>query len=315
MTTAEAEIIQTHHDVASEAPTLALGESVGDYRVVRKIGGNALTKVYLAQNMDIGGAAVALKFFGVRGGEHRRSDRANVDRELLIHGVLSGEPGIMPVSDIGVYEDADGPHRYLATPYASGGSLGYHIARAPYKRLQVPEVLAVASDILPAIRTMRKAKVLHMDIKPDNILWTPDGWRLNDFGEAFFLEDVGLLKKTADREWLDPKNKILNKHGTVGLQAPEVVQGEGPIDTRADLYQLNATLYYALTGRLPFDFRPNDFSDYMSAVRSEKPTPPDSIIPSISHGLGRVLVKNAQPDPEDRDKSEDEYLDHLLVAA
>ena len=224
----------------TQVPMGPVPESIGDYRVVRMLGAGGMGQVYLAEQQKLN-RTVALKLLRP---EFARTQaiRTRFQREARVLSSLD-HPGICPVFDAG---EIDGVP-FLAMRYVSGETLAAKLQRRR-GRVDAPDsasVLATLQFIEKAAHALHAAHqqgLVHRDIKPGNIMITDEGDPvLLDFGLA--LPDTGgdeQIRLTMSGDAL----------GTPAYMAPEQVHGL-PVDRRTDVYALGATLYEALTLRLP----------------------------------------------------------------
>lgn len=131
---------------------------------------------------------------------------------------------------------------YLAMEYIDGGSVRALIKANP-AGLPETQTLALGKQIASALHAAHFAGLVHRDVKPENILLTKEGEaKLADLGIAVKVDLGGPLTTGEKSEFW----------GTAAYLAPEVIEGYGATDPRADLYSLGATLFEMLTGRTPF---------------------------------------------------------------
>ncbi len=136
-----------------------------------------------------------------------------------------------------------------------------------------------------ALATAHAAGIVHRDVKPANVMRTPDGrTKLMDLGIARGIEGESITRASS----------IL---GTAGYVSPEQARGE-PVDHRSDIYSLGCVLYEMLTGRQPFE------ADNPVAVAyqhvHEAPVPPSSLEPSVPPALESVVLRAMEKDPQAR---------------
>ena len=175
---------------------------------------------------------VALKVIAARGAE---GEDARFEREGSVLAGLS-HPGIVKLVAFGTFDDLT---PFLAMEWLEGEDLAARHRRAP---LSVREAVEVARQVAHALAAAHAAGIVHRDVKPTNIflITTADGTlsaKLVDFGVAA-AGDIRLTRSG-------------NIVGTPAYMAPEQARGDGPVDARADLYALGATLFELLTGRPP----------------------------------------------------------------
>jgi serine/threonine protein kinase len=193
-------------------------------------------------------------------------------------------PNILPVYE---YGERDG-FAYLVVPYISGGTLRdlmesegpVPLARA----LNYVEQMAAALDFA------HERGVIHRDVKPANILITPEG--------RLLLTDFGLVKIIADGQ--GPQARLTGAGAPVGTpdyMAPEQVIGE-VVDGRSDLYSLGIILYQLLTGTTPFQ---GETPMQIAAKQLQTPPPsPRSLRPDVPVATEQVMLKAMSKRPADR---------------
>ncbi|MGF1576521.1 MAG: serine/threonine-protein kinase, partial [Cyanophyceae cyanobacterium] len=252
-----------------------LGRQIGHrdrYRLDRNVGGGGMGDVYLATDLMLG-KQVALKL--LKEGLVDHADlRQRFDREITISAALGSEH-IVQVTDHGITSEGN---PFFVMEYLKGESLGSLLKqqkRIPFARamriiLQVCTGLQVAHR---GVQMMRRdgsspgdlTKVIHRDLKPDNIFLTPH----EIWGEWVKILDFGIAKIRSDQ--LTEINKTLSGSflGTMRYAAPEQWQGKDDIDVRADLYSLGVLFYEMVSGTDPFGLqshsRPVDPTSWLMA--------------------------------------------------
>jgi len=205
--------------------------SVGGYVCERELGRGGQGVVWLAR--DRTGRQVVVKFL-LPGKEYDEVALARVRREF---GAASrvGELATARVLDA----DLTARHPYIVSEYVPGPTIHQHVAAngpLPSGRLQ-----SLALAVAHALAQVHRVSVVHRDIKPSNILLSPDGPRIIDFGIA---RDDRLLESA-----LTTPGSVL---GSPAYMSPEQVQSRG-VTAASDVFSLGGTLYFAATGRHPFD--------------------------------------------------------------
>jgi hypothetical protein len=246
-------------------------------------------EVYEAEQLDTG-RRLALKVLRatLRGDE----DRARFLREGQLAASISHAH---TVYIFGSEEVGGAPA--ITMELLSGGTLKDRVsAEGP-----MPPSAAVSAvlDIIGGLDAAQAAGILHRDVKPSNCFVDAAG--------DVKVGDFGLSISTLTRD-------VRHELGTTGFEgtphfaAPEQLRGE-PLDVRADIYAVGATLYYLLTGRPPLDAA--DFGALVSKVACEKPTSPRVLRPAIPRGLAAVVLRSLAKAPAGRPQSYAELADLL----
>ena len=192
--------------------------------------------------------------------------------------------------------DQEGTYRYLVMELADAGTLDGKIET--HRRVSELEVLDIGIKVSSALATALKHGLLHLDIKPGNILFDGDGEPK--------LVDFGLSRKTdADKDYYAPV------YGTPYYIAPERVQQTGE-SFLSDEYSLAGTLYHALVGHVPFEA--TTVEEVISAQVHTPLVPPISAAPDITQPTSDVLVRAMAKDPAQRFPSYEEFRMALEAA-
>ena len=221
-----------------------IGETVGRYRVLEHLGKGGMGEVYLAEDVRLH-RPVALKM--LRGDVQADGEaQARLLREARAAAALS-HPGIAVVYEIDEVDRGDGPVRFIAMEYVAGETLAEHVRRRP---VSLDEALDMVSRLAEALGEAHARGVVHRDVKPSNVMVTPDG-RLK-------ILDFGLAKQHV---FGDPDGQTWSRDGarsgagallgTLAYMAPEQARGR-PIDRRVDVYSLGALLFELVDGEPPF---------------------------------------------------------------
>jgi len=238
---------------------------VGEFEILRRIGGGGMGVVYLAEQARLG-RKVALKLIrpgllmGTKVQERFRREIEAISR--LDH------PGICTVYEAG---EAEGTP-YLAMRYIEGQSLA---AVIQHNRQEIADRhvtsgsstqdldrrLEVIEKVARALHTAHESGLVHRDIKPANIM-------LDQAGEPVIL-DFGLAR--TDAEGVDSLTASGEQLGTPAYMAPEQITGR-PVDRRTDIYALGVTLYEYSTSHPAFD-SPTRETLYRSILTEEAPSP------------------------------------------
>ncbi|QDT69103.1 Serine/threonine-protein kinase StkP [Planctomycetes bacterium MalM25] len=189
------------------------------------------------------------------------------------------------------YADRDRETYFLVTEYVPGIDLRRLIRReGPLEESAAALVLSQACE---AIDHAHRRGFVHRDVKPGNVLITPDGRvKVTDLGLAWSLD--GLIDSSLAYE----EGKIA---GTSDYVAPEVVQDPSRIRPESDLYGLGCTLYYAVTGKVPYPG--GGHLDKLRRRLREAPIDPRTLAPKLSHAMAELIERLMASRPEDRPAS------------
>lgn len=241
-----------------EAPELPLPERVGPYRIGRRLHTGGMGEVYLAFRDD--GELerrVAVKCIRGRLDSERLRRWFRAERQMLAR---LEHPKIARLYDGGTTEEGQ---PYLVMEYIEGLPLDLFCA---HHRLTIRERLELVSGICEAVAHAHQNLLIHRDLKPGNILVTPEGEpKLLDFGIAKELAGGGEADLDATVTALHPL--------TPGYAAPEQIRGE-PIRTTADVHALGILLWELLVGRRLFARQGRLSHQVAEAVCEEIPEAP-----------------------------------------
>ena len=191
--------------------------------------------------------------------------------------------------------DESDAHRFLVMELADCGSLDGRIEKEG--RLPELDVMDIGIKVASALDTALKHNLLHRDIKPGNILFNAEGEPK--------LVDFGLARNTES----DAEEESI--WGTPYYIAPEKIMRERD-DFLSDLYSLAGTLYHALTGHVPFEAPSID--EVVAAHIHTPLTPPNIVVPDITHPTSDALVRAMAKKPGDRFQSYDELIMALTAS-
>jgi serine/threonine protein kinase len=263
-----------------------VGQTIGRYKVLEKLGSGGMGDVFKAEDSKLG-RPVALKLLA----SHLLRDEEAVkrfQREARAAAALS-HPNITTIYEI----DQDQDKTFLALEYIEGETLEERIAKGP---LPLPEALEIAQQIAAGLEAAHAAGVVHRDIKPGNVLVTPDRRvKILDFGLALLTEGSKLTQ-------LD------TTVGTVAYMSPEQAQG-GDIDHRTDIWALGCLLYEMVTSERPFPGVHDQALLY--EIVNQAPEPLTGVRAGVPMELEFVVSKCLAKDREDRHGSAEEVAKDL----
>ena len=270
-------------------PLEAAQHTLGRYRLLRLLGRGGMSEVYLGYDMQAG-APLALKVLS----ESLAGDPVQVDRfrrEATLTNRLR-HPNLIRGLDQGV--DASTGRLYFAMEFIDGPSAQTRLDSS--RRLAVSDVVHIGLAIAKALEYLHARNYVHRDIKPDNILLSPDGEaKLADLGLVRWVEkDVTQLTASDDAfgtSYYMPLEQALNAHF---------------VDGRSDIFALGATLYHLLTGRVPF---PGDnHREIMRMKEAGHYTPPSLLDSQVPASLERTLQRMLEAKPRARYQTASEVV-------
>jgi eukaryotic-like serine/threonine-protein kinase len=263
------------------SPRLHQGSTWGDYRVGRLLGRGGMGEVYEAEQLQTG-RRLALKVLRRR--LHRLEDRARFLREGQLAASVS-HPHTVYI--FGSEEIAGMP--VITMELLTGGTLKDRVAVGG--PLAPADAAAAVLDVVGGLDAAFAAGILHRDVKPSNCFVDHEG--------SVKIGDFGLSISTLSR---DVRFELAQGgfQGTPQFAAPEQLRGE-PLDVRADIYAVGATLYYLLTGRPPFE--ETDLRDLIARVNNEPAPSPRAVRREIAPGLAGLVLQCLSKLPSARPQS------------
>lgn len=255
-----------------------VGTKLGAYDLLDLLGEGGMGAVFKARETLLH-RVVALKVI------HKRhlGNRDIVDRffrEALLHANLN-HPNIVTIYTAGM---ASG-FPFIAMEYVEGSNLAEFLRSQG--RLPVRSAVDFMHQAAGAIAVAHAAKIVHRDIKPQNILVDAYGTiKLMDFGIA--------RRQSMTMAQLTKKGQVL---GTPSYMAPEQIMGE-KVDERSDIYSLGVMFYQLLTQRLPYEA--STPMEMIHRALTEEFAPVRSLVPDVPDSVAKIIDKSLARDPKDR---------------
>jgi serine/threonine protein kinase len=259
----------------------------GNYEIIAPIGEGGMAVVYRARQRSLN-RDVALKALH----SHFAQDEDFVRRFDREAGALAGlnQGNIVSIIDRGVHEGI----YFFVMEYVAGETLDRRIID---NRLSIKEWRDVVMACRDALEYVHKRNIIHLDIKPSNILIDAEGRvKLSDFGIAKILEGGPGEHVTPNASGSGHGERAF---GTSYYMAPEQAQPGCTIDARADIYALGATFYKMMTRQMP---------DPATVI------PPSEANNDVPVAVDAVILRAMAPDREDRYQTVREFCDDLLKA-
>jgi serine/threonine protein kinase len=269
--------------------------TLGPYRIVDSLGQGGMGHVYKA--MDVLGREVAIKVLP----RDRSTPEAiaNFNREIQALASLS-HPKLVRALDAGY----DGNVYYLVTEFVPGSDLRKLVRRLG--PLSVESAASVISQVAEGLQHAHDQNMVHRDVKPGNVLVTPDGEaKLSDLGLAGpIYADSAAMRRAVEQ---DPRfGKIV---GTADYLSPDHIKSPWNPTPAWDIYSLGCTLYYAVTGKVPFPG--GTTADKARAHLELRPLDPRRLNHQLSDPFVDVLADMMAKEPAQRVASATQVIERL----
>ena len=259
-----------------------------DFTIIEKLGSGGMGQVFKAHQKSMD-RLVAIKVL--------QTDLCKnliyierFKREARLAGRFC-HPNAVQVFDIGENEGKF----YFVMEYVNGISLKEKLRNE--SRFSEKYVISILKQILSVLKEAEKMKIIHRDIKPDNMMLTEEG--------VVKLADLGLAREVIDDSGLTMHKQAL---GTPHYMAPEQAQGK-PIDMRVDQYSLGISAFHMLTGRTPFSGK-TTMEILVQHVKSPM-IKPSSLCKEITPLMDKIILRMTEKKPELRFQSVDEIIKSL----
>jgi tRNA A-37 threonylcarbamoyl transferase component Bud32 len=272
-----------------------IGQTAGNYRIVKLLGEGGMGTVYLAVHPTIGRKA-AVKVLR----EHLARDPEIVARffnEARAANAIH-HAGIVEIFDSGVLPGGDA---YIVMEFLDGESLAARMLRG---RMPLREAAEIARQAAGALGAAHAQGIVHRDLKPDNLFLVPDERhpgreqvKLLDFGIAKLGQGVLASESVRTRT-----GAVM---GTPLYMSPEQCRGTREIDHRSDIYSLGVILYEMVCGQPPFFSE--GFGELAHLHISAPPPPPHTLTPGLPPALEAALLRALSKEPAARFASMSEF--------
>ena len=258
-----------------------IGKTISHYRVLEKLGQGAMGAVYKALDLKLD-RPVAIKFL---------APGFTSDLKARFAGEAKAASALDHTNICTIYEFDETPdgEMFIVMAYCPGENLR---ARLKGGTLPLEEAISIAFQVAQGLVMAHSMGVLHRDVKPANLMLTPNGVKIVDFGVAKLL---------AGKDRTDA-GAIL---GTIPYMSPEQLNAK-PVDARTDIWSWGAVAYEMLAGRQPFQGE----SELSTAelILKQEPLPLTHFRPDIPEDLDAIIMRSLQKRPEDRPQTAQELV-------
>jgi TolB-like protein/Tfp pilus assembly protein PilF len=265
----------------------ALGDA---YRLEKELGGGGMSRVFLAEEVRLG-RKVVVKVLPPEMSAGVSIER--FEREIQLAARLQ-HPHIVPLLSAGAHGDL----LYYVMPFIEGESLRAKLAREG--ELPVREVVQILKEVLDALQYAHSNRVVHRDIKPDNVLLS---------GRHVVVTDFGVAKAVSEASGESSLTSLGVALGTPAYMAPEQATADPHVDHRADLYAVGALAYEMLTGQPPFTGL--TAQSVLAKHITEAPAAVTTHRSSVPAALNEIILRCLEKKAADRWQRADELLPHL----
>lgn len=274
-----------------------IGTTLGNYKILEKLGAGGQGTVYKAVDSKLG-RTVVIKVLP----DELTTKDANLkrfEREARLASALD-HPNICTIFDLNVIDDV----HFIAMQYLPGRNVRQLVNGRP---LDLMSALSITVQVADALAAAHSQGIIHRDIKAGNVMVNNQGQvKVLDFGLAKLLDEDAARTSGIHHTEL---TEVGVPYGTATYAAPEQARGDR-VDSRADIFSTGVLLYEMLTGTWPF--RGKTAVDVRHAVLHEEPIPlkearPDPVPPRLQQVMDRALKK----DPRERYQKIAEFRDDL----
>ncbi len=273
---------------------LSPNSQFGRYEIRSLLGKGGMGEVYLAYDTQLR-RQVAIKLLPAEFTQNKvRLSR--FEREAYAASSLN-HPNILTIHEIG---QQNGLH-YMATEYIEGESLRQRMTRT---RIELREVLGIATQVADALSAAHQAGIVHRDIKPENVMLRRDGYvKVLDFGLAKLADETAAAAKQAEVDMDAQTMTVAVKTepgvvmGTASYMSPEQARGL-ELDGRSDIWSIGVVIYELVAGRLPFEGATT--TDVLAMILHREP--PSLLLhkSEVPAELERIVEKGLAKEKEER---------------
>lgn len=282
-------------------------QHIDRYELIAEIASGGMATVYLARLTGVGGFQ---RFFAIkRLHPHLAGEKEFVEMFLDEARLAAGihHPNVVPILEVGASPNG----YYLVMEYIEGETLARLLARAAARSTRLPAPVAVRSglDMLHGLHAAHELRdetgqligLVHRDVSPQNVLVGSDGiTRITDFGVA-----RAASRLTATR--------VGQLKGKLAYMAPEQAAGIEDLDRRADVFACGIVLWEALAQKRLF--KAENEAATLSRVLNEPIPSLLQVAPHLPQGIGRVVMRALEREPDRRFATCAEFADALEAAA
>jgi len=272
-----------------------IGDVLGSYRVVSRLGAGGMGTVWLSEHQLLGSHA-AIKVLLPEMSLHPKIVQRFFDEARAASRIQ--DPGIVRVLDFGWHEG----RAYLVMEHLSGETLAERIARV--HQMAPVHAVRLLQQCAMAMAAAHARGIVHRDLKPDNIFLVPDAAVTG--GERIKILDFGIAKLVDGSDPGISRTQTGVIMGTPAFMSPEQCRGAGGVDHRTDIYALGCVLFTMLCGRPPFDAP--TAGDMIASHLLQAPPAPSSLVPTLTPDLDALVLRCLEKAADQRFQSMTELV-------
>jgi hypothetical protein len=282
----------TSRAAAKAAADAWIGKTLGGCKIEKRLGHGGMAAVYRARHVRLD-IPVAVKIMD--------ADRVGDDTSFIHRFVREARsaarlrhPNVVSVLDVGKQSGV----YFIIMELVEGGSVRDLVTR--HGRVHYARAMKIAMDVARALAAADSGKLIHRDVKPDNIMLDTDG--------TAKLADLGLAKQLDEKKdfTITSSGVVV---GTPYYISPEQVDDPRRADIRSDIYSLGATLYHIVCGKVPFTGHSS--VSIMLKHLEEPPVAPHIVQPDVPIPLSKLILRMMSKDPADRPQTPDQLMSEL----
>ena len=263
------------------------------WSIVSELGTGATSRVYLAHHEATGGRMV-VKVMKSGAAATERSQYFLLEMQIL---QKLSHPNVVPITDAGEAHEL----LFFTMPYIEGETIRQRLRReGPFA---IHEAVRASRDVALALAHVHSNGVVHRDVKPENVLLSPAGAILLDFGHARAPSIAPITESREEKKYIV---------GTANYVSPEQVAGRRVADSRSDLYSLGCVLLEMLTGVVPF--ASSSARETMQRRLDEPPPDIRLVRPEVPEEVAVILKRALVIDPAGRYMSAGQMAEALSAA-
>ncbi len=254
------------------------------YSIVQEIGQGADGVIYEALDQQTQ-QRCAVKVFKSKAGASNPERIMRFKREVQLGVTLGGHDGIVEIRDSGALASGQ---LFATMEFIDGKTLDVWAAAG----VSTEQAVRVTAQVARAVAFAHDRGVIHRDLKPQNVIVTPD--------DKAHLTDFGVAKALDDMEGMTATGALM---GSVNFMSPEQITDSKRVSPRSDVYGLGGILYVAITGREPLDLSGLSMRETLLQIMDLKIKPPHLVNRKLDESLSSICMRALAREPDHRQPS------------